>query len=118
MDDKRIEDMLRGSWQPEPPDGMRERIMNRARRELRRPLIRFPRLAVPRWQLGFAATALAVVVACNLVGAAQESRIAALVQSDGSAPQVMVARGAGTLSYTRAQINELLNDPSAELLLP
>lgn len=118
MDDKRIEDMLRSSWQPLPPDGMRDRVLNRARRELTRPLRWFPRPAVPKWQVALVSAALAVVLACNLMGAAQESRIAALAESDDSPPRVMVAHGVRTLSYSRAQINDLLNDPSAELLLP
>ncbi len=113
MEDKRIEELLRESWNPEPPDGMRDRVLNRARRELTRPLFWFP-----RWQAACVSAALAVVLACNLMAAAQESRIAALVQSDGSAPRVVVARGAAALSHSRAQIHALLRDPSAELSLP
>lgn len=118
MEDKRIEELLRESWRPEPPEGMRERILNRAGRELSRPLPRFPRPAVPRWQLAFISGSLFVVLACNLLGTAQEARIASLVQSDGGFSRVAAADRTAALLESRAEISKLLTDSSLETALP
>jgi len=81
MDDRRIEEMLRRSWQPQPPDGMRERILRRSRQELerRRPIWRFA-LRRPV----FAALALAVLLAVNVSDHYRQARISAMTEVGGA----------------------------------
>ena len=76
MDDKRIEDVLRESWQPEPPDGMRDRVLRTARQELtraHRPLAR-----VLRWRPLLASLAAVIVLLTNIADHRVQTRLAAL----------------------------------------
>ena len=76
MDDKRIEDMLRESWKPEPLDGMRDRVLRASRQELvhaDRPLAR-----VLRWKPLLASLAAVIVLLTNIADRQVQTRLAAL----------------------------------------
>lgn len=63
-DDRQIEEMLREHWHPEPPPGMRERVLHHA--------AAIPVEAVPaarracRWQLAFAGAGLSLALAAGI----------------------------------------------------
>lgn len=83
MDDRNIEEMLRRSWQPEPPEGMRERVLRRSRQE--------PERGRPTWRFllrkpVFAALALAVVLAVNVSDHYRQARMSALTHATYAKP--------------------------------
>ena len=82
MDDRRIEELLRDDWQPQPPDGMRERVMNRARGELLRERSRPTILGMNRWSAVLAALGIVLIILTNVSDHARHSRIAAMMGSD------------------------------------
>jgi hypothetical protein len=112
MDDRRIEDLLRESWKPEPPDGMRERVMERAKPELTRGWFWFPRFSIPRWQLGFAAAVLLIVAGLSVSNSAREARLAALESCQEAPVRVMVAQRPMTFAEERIQLYKMLRDPA------
>jgi hypothetical protein len=118
MDDSKIEELLRESWQPEPPDGMRDRVMGRAQHELNRRTLRFPRISIPRWQAGLAVACLVLLLACGISDSARESRIASLESSNAPRIRVLMAQRPLTLGEGRAQLYRLLRDPSSDLIVP
>lgn len=77
MDDKRIEDMLRDSWQPEPPGGMRDRTLRLARKELAGRQSRI--LGISRWKLALAALGIAIVLLTNAANSRVDKRIYMIV---------------------------------------
>ena len=118
MDDNRIEDLLRKSWQPEPPEGMRGRVLERAGSELHRRRFRLMWPVLPRWQVGLAAASLLVVLVCGISNSARESRLAALENSETPPARVLVAQRPLTLDEGRLQVYRMLRDPSSDLLVP
>ena len=76
MDDKRIEDMLRESRQPEPPDGMRDRVLRAARQELTRSHRRGIRSL--GWKPLLASLAALIVLLTNVADHRVQTQIAAL----------------------------------------
>ena len=85
MDDKRTEGMLRESWAPEPPEGMRERVLRRARAELGQPT----RPAIFQWKPLLATLAIIVVLVTNVSDHCRQSRMTAMM--DGFSHQRMAA---------------------------
>lgn len=77
MKDDRIEELLRGAWQPEPPEGMRGRVLMRSREQLAR---RRPNL---RWMLGWkpalAALGIAIVLFTHIEDNRRAARMTAMV---------------------------------------
>ena len=78
MDDKRMEEMLRESWSPEPPDGMRERVLRRARAELGQPT----RPAIFQWKPLLATLAIVIVLLTNISDQCRQSRMTAMMDSE------------------------------------
>jgi hypothetical protein len=76
MDDKRIEDMFRESRQPEPPDGMRDRVLRAARQELVRS--RRPGIHLLRWKPLLASLAALIVLLTNIADQHVQTRLAVL----------------------------------------
>ena len=118
MEDREIEELLRESWQPEPPEGMRDRVISRAKRELGRRILWFPRLVIPRWQVGLAVAALVIVIACGISNTARENRLASLESSEYPQSRILVAQRPTTLGVGRAQLYRLLRNPSSDLIVP
>ena len=118
MKDKQIEELLRESWQPEPPKGMRARVLNRARRELRPRWFFFPRLSLPRWQSAFALAAAVTVLACGISNSVRETRLAALENRDSLPGCVLVAQRPMTLGESRLQLARLMENPDSSLTAP
>jgi len=74
MDDRKIEELLKESWSPRPPDGMGENVLRRARAEGGRSWF-----AVNRWKLAFACGWLIVVLLAGALNRTQEARITGMV---------------------------------------
>lgn len=90
MDDKRMEETLRESWQLETPDGMRERVLRSARQGLLSA--NSPRVRVPRWKPLLAGIAVAIVLSTSIANYQVEARLAAL--TDGH-PTTSITSPAG-----------------------
>ena len=120
MDDKHIEDMLRDSWSPEPPEGMRERVLGRARQELPARRAGWGLLGMSGWKLAFASLCLLTILVSNLADSARQVRLAALM--DGfSQPAVSVAaddRGWMRLPALRGDLDDVVaSSPTRDRLL-
>jgi len=102
MDDKRMEGMLRESWSPEPPDGMRERVLRRARAELGQPT----RPAIFQWKPLLATLAIVIVLLTNISDQCRQSRLAAM--TDGFSHQRMTAPQGGYWLQRRKEIEKSL----------
>lgn len=76
MNDKRIEDILKQSWNPEPNDGMRERVLSRAKEIAGRK--RMP-LIFRQWKTAFAVVGLAIVIFTNVSDNARQDRMTAIM---------------------------------------
>jgi len=83
MDEKRIEDMLRKSWSPQPPDGMRERILRQSRVELHKSS-KTTIWGASRWKFALVSLAVAIVVICNISDHQRSVRIAKMTGSSYS----------------------------------
>jgi len=75
MDDKRIEKLLKDSWDVNTPDGMRGRVLDRARS---RPAFSF---GLPKWQTAFAVAGLVIVLAAGASEHAREARLSRMADS-------------------------------------
>ena len=83
MDDRFVEELLRRSWSPKPPDGLRERVLRRTAQGAAR------RSAVSRWKLALAGLGLAAVILTNLANFARDNRIAAMLGERRSSSAAM-----------------------------
>lgn len=72
MDDKRIEEMLRECWQPEPPNGLRDKVFRQ----------NVQRCPISRWKLALAGIGVAVVILSGLDDSARGDRLACLTGSN------------------------------------
>lgn len=84
MNDKLIEQKLRESFSPEPPAGMRERVLGRAGQELSPAQSRMRAPWFVNWRLAMATAGVLVVLTGNVSEYARDARLAALTNS-GSA---------------------------------
>ena len=102
MDDKRIEDMLRDSWQPSTPNGMRDRTLRLARQELskRKRLV----FGISRWKIALTALGIVIVLLTNTANSRMDKRIDAIVcrQSVGC-PDARVAQMISPQEWQRQQ---------------
>jgi len=78
MNDDRIEELLRGTWQPEPPEGMRGRVLARAREETARRR-RFDFSWTLGWKPALAALGIVIVLLANMDDNRREARVMAMV---------------------------------------
>ena len=110
MDDKRIEDMLRESWQPQPPEGMRERVLGRANREVERGSRRtwFPL----GWRTALATLGVFVIVLSVISDSARQSRLAALANGGQLQCTSLVASRPITLAQWRGELFKLTENPN------
>ena len=86
MNDKLIEQKLRESFSPEPPAGMRERVLGRAGQELSPAQSRMRAPWFMNWRLAMATAGVLVVLTGNVSEYCRGARLAALSGS-GSSPQ-------------------------------
>jgi len=105
MDDKRMEESLRSAWSPQPPDGMRERVLRRAHEQSARSRSARPIFGVARWKFAFAGLGIAVVLLGNTADYARQSRMAQMMDGASAAG---AAIGTGTLLEQRREIERLL----------
>ena len=104
MNDKRIEEILKESWSPHPPDGMKERILRRSREEITHKRTRvFP---VANWKPALATAAVLLVILTNVSDHLCQKRISAM--TDGSTPGLRYPVSADSLLAQRRGIEELL----------
>lgn len=85
MDDKHIEDLLRESWSPCPPDGMRDRILRNSRSELARN--RHPKLHT-NWKFALVTLSVFIVLATDISDYARQNRLSNMVGGPPSGAQV------------------------------
>ena len=104
MDDRRIEDVLRDSWQPMPPDGMRDRTLRLARKELARRQGGRRILGMGWWKIALPALGIMIVILTNVADSRLEERIDAMVcrQSTGG-PEAQVAQMISPQEWQRRQ---------------
>ncbi len=106
MNDDRIEELLRKSWPPEPPTGMRERVLGRAAQELKDAS---PRSALAaRWKLALASLGVLVILLTNVSDHARQARLSAA--TNGVAPNATVR----SLPWRNRQIDVLLAQVRAD----
>ena len=101
MEDKRMEELLRQSWQPKPPEGMRERVLRRSREEFRRS-----RWAKVGWRPVFATIAILMVLSTGISDHCRQIRLAQLM--DGASPKMSAPFDPSSLLKQRKQIESLL----------
>lgn len=111
MDDKRIEEMLRESWATQPPDGMRERTLRRARAELRRRR----RPAILQWKPLLASLAVLILLATGISDHCRQSRLSLMV---GSSPSKIVMPPEGNWLKWRREMERSLALVSPDTGLP
>ncbi|OFX14550.1 MAG: hypothetical protein A2Z18_01630 [Armatimonadetes bacterium RBG_16_58_9] len=107
MDDKRIEELLRGSWQVQPPDGMRDRVLSRVRRNLANERSSPSILGMNRWSAALASLGIVLVVLTNVSDHFRHERVAAMM---GAASQGISrpVRDGKTLLELRRELDDLL----------
>lgn len=113
MDEREIEKLLREAWRPQPPEGMRERVLERARQELRS---RHRWFAVRRWEAAWALIGVLIVLGAGISDFARQARIAAIVHV--SEQSALVAARPVTLGEWRREISRLMDSGSAGDPLP
>jgi hypothetical protein len=101
-------DLLRQSWQPEPPEALRERVIRAGRTQLlleqnrdRRPWF--------TWRLALAGLGIAVVFATNISDQVTQSRVAQIVRSSQAPASAMLAQRPVTLGQWRRSMDEFLS---------
>lgn len=108
MNDKQIVDILRESWSPEPPEGLRERVLRGSRTEL---LHRRARSARPwfTWRVAVAGLGIAIVLATNISDHIMQSRVAEIANPGPASASPMVAQGPVTLGQWRRNMDQFLS---------
>lgn len=107
MNDKHIEDILRESWSPEPPDGLRERVLSKGREELLRD--RDPgRQRWFTWRVALVGAGVAILLVTNLMNISTESQVAQMLQETRSERFTTVAQRPVTLGEWRRSMDEIL----------
>jgi len=101
MEDKRVEELLRESWSPRPPDGMRERVLRRSREEIRQT--RPTRIG---WRPIFATIAIVMVLGTGISDHCRQMRLANLM--DGASPKMSAPFDPSSLLKQRQEIASLL----------
>ena len=106
-DETRIEQLLRDAWSPEPPDGLRGRVLRRAQEETAGARRMYTRLRLSPWKLALAGLGLALVVLSNLSDGARDARIAAMVEGGRSGGNPLVVRKQDSAQWAR-EVDKLL----------
>lgn len=101
MNDKKIEELLRETWSPKPPEGMRERVLRRSREELRQS-----RPTKLGWRPMFATIAILMVLGTGISDHYRQVRLARLM--DGASPKMSAPFDPASLLKQRQQIESLL----------
>lgn len=105
MNDRPLEDMLRNVWRPEPPNGMRDRVLRHARMELAKP--KPGRVfGISRWRLALVGIGLAIVIFTNVSDSVRQYHLSAMISGD--TPAATVARGKSSIFETRREIERML----------
>ncbi len=107
MDNERIEEMLRDSWQPLPPEGMRDRVLRRARREAPGVRRRFRLFALPWLRPALAALGVLIVLLTSVSDSARQSRLAQLENGPASETRALVAAHPVTMAQWHAELYRL-----------
>ena len=80
MEDKQFEEILRESWSPKPPEGMRDRILRHSRQKFsagrRRPLF-----GMLRWKPLLAAVAVVIVMLMGVSEHQRQQRLTTLLDA-------------------------------------
>ena len=108
MDDRRIEKMLRESWSPEPPNGMKQRIIQRNREELARQRSRRPAFRISRWKPLLASMAILFVILANVSDRAAQSRLAKMMDGRPANSAITPCAAEGGLFARHRELRRML----------
>ena len=108
MDDRRIEEMLRESWSPEPPNGMKQRILQRNREELARQRSRRPAFRISRWKPLLASMAILFVILANVSDRAAQSRLAKMMDGRPANSAIAPCAAEGGLFARHRELRRML----------
>lgn len=98
MNDKQIEDLLRGSWSPEPPDGMRDRTLRGSRSaQERQPMSH----RWVNWRAGFVTAGLLLIVLTSLLDVGTQRHLAQICGEKGRTGSAMLAQRQCTIGNWR-----------------
>lgn len=78
MNDDRIEELLRRTWQPEPPEGMRERVLARAYEKMAKRR-RFDFTWMLGWKPALTALGIVIVLLSNIADNGTQARLIVMV---------------------------------------
>jgi hypothetical protein len=93
MDEKRIEDLLKKAWGPEPPDGMRERVLRKGREALAHKNQEKRGLKIMTWRFALATLGILVVLLTNTLDYMRHERLTAMMGgSDITFPKITLAQ--------------------------
>lgn len=112
MNDKHIEDILRESWSPEPPEGMRERILRRGRVELLHEKDNKRRRWFT-WRTAMVAAGIVTVLLTNLADMSTRSKVAEMTKQASPQCFTTVAQRPISLGQWRYSMNEYLSSNKA-----
>lgn len=107
MNDKRIEDMLRKSWSPEPPEGMRDRVLRGSRQKNGDGCRRFQFTLT--WRGALVGLGLVLVFVANTSDGTTQSRLTEMTHAGPTSSCALVAQSPLTLGQWRRGVDELLS---------
>ena len=103
MNDDRMEELLRKTWQPEPPEGMRERVLARAYEKMAKRR-RFDFTWMLGWKPALTALGIAIVLLSSIADNRREARLTAMV----GGPGVSSPTRSGDYLRMRREMNDML----------
>lgn len=113
MDDKHIEDLLRGTLRATPPEEMRHRTLRLARQELEKRQAK-PRIpATVRCKAALAVCGVLIILLTSISDSARQERIGEMVcRPSANVPQTQIAKVSSLHEWEirQAQILDRLNE--------
>jgi len=88
MDDKQIENLLRESWKPDPPDGMRERVLRNSRQALAKEQSGRSLGLISHWRFALLGMSILLILLMNLSDYSRERRLSAIICARAPSGQV------------------------------
>lgn len=108
MNDKHIEDILRESWSPESPDGMRDRVLRKTRESMLQEE-RAPRLRLA-WRFVLVTAGVLIVFLTQLADRSTQMRLARMTEDRPLMGSTVVAQRPPTLGNWRTYEGLLVTD--------
>ena len=109
MNDRQIEDMLRRSWQPKPPEGMRDRVLRNARAEMSKLKPgRTP--GISRWKLALAGLGITVFISLLVIDGEQQSSIDKMTSIEAPTGSVVYLASAPRMRNLEIERDRLMKE--------